>query len=269
MAASGRPCLAGARPATGCFPVRAGRARIAGAAPRCPCGASRDCAGLADRWARQPRWGRAGGCAPPGVRPCAALAAHHRVPGRLRARGRRQVPVRRRPAQHGPAGPPCRCRAMPPHPPPATRPRPRCDRCRATRPHPCQKPAADGTLVPPRRASPQEQGRLAARRPHGYAGAGRPADPHSPWRERISSGRSAWRGQAFLLAQAPGYPRPGRLPSPGVFARIPSWVTGRREPRPRVARPAPGGGPATPGRATPGRIACFTLPSPALAGILT
>ena len=222
MAASGCPWLVRARPATGYFRARAEQARIACAAPRPPCGASQDRAGLACRPPRQACRAQGRRRVPPGARRYVARAAGHRAPGRRRAPGRHRMPGCRCPAWRRPAGPSSRYRATRPHPHPATRPRPRCDRCRATRPHPRQERAAVGTLVPLRRASPQEQGRLAARRPHGYAGAGRPADPHSPWRERISSAGSAWRGQAFLLAQAPGYPPSERLPSPGVFARIPS-----------------------------------------------
>ncbi len=183
-----------------------------------------------------------------GRRP-ACVAAAIRCPGRARCRA---PPGAHRCVPRAP-GRRVRCRAGPSR------------RCRATAPRPCPEPVADGTQLPPHCPSPQEPGRLAARHPHLNAGAGRPADPDSPWRERISSAGFAWRGQAFLLARAPGYPSRGWLPLPGVFTRIPRWSrSGRTCPAGLAAMHRQGdrGGHG-------GRIACFALPSPARAGILT
>jgi hypothetical protein len=215
----------------------------------------------------------------------------------------------------------------------------------ARRPHLRPKGAAGGIRWPLRRAYPQALGHLAARHPHGRAEAGRPADPDSPWRERILQRASDSEVSHIPLASPPAWPPPGRLSLPGVFARIPGrpqWrktgpraagaaaarparraASGQaralprprqprprqprsrqprsRQPRPRKPRPlprspgpglrepwpprtlpqpSPGLRPPVPGhhgngcrqgiwRAMAGRIACFALPSPARAGILT
>ena len=185
-----------ARPATGCFPERTGQ----GTACRCcPPLLMRCEPGLPDRASVLPaaagpggpwpglgaahRPVRAGACRGPRATGCRAAAGAWAaagaglLPGLGCCRGqgccRIPGPGRRCPARRRQAGPSCRCRATRPRPRRATRPRPRrgprratrphprWDPRRATRPHPRPEPAADGTLVPPRRASPQEQGRLA------------------------------------------------------------------------------------------------------------
>jgi hypothetical protein len=112
----------------------------------------------------------------------------------------------------------------------------------ARRPHLRPKGAAGGIRWPLRRAYPQALGHLAARHPHGRAEAGRPADPDSPWRERILQRASDSEVSHIPLASPPAWPPPGRLSLPGVFARIPGrpqWrKTGPRAAGAAAARPA-------------------------------
>ena len=94
-----------ARVATGCFPGRTGQGRrVAGAALRCPGGASQDHrAGLPDRPLRRAWRSRARCRAPPGARRCVTLAASRgsgllpggcRAPGCCRLPGRAPLPGR-------------------------------------------------------------------------------------------------------------------------------------------------------------------------------